>query len=38
MWNLEKCYGWNYSQSRNRDIDVEHKCIDIMGGRGGGKN
>ena len=27
MWNLEKCYRWTYSQSKNRDTDVEHKCI-----------
>ena len=24
MWNLEKCYRWTYSQSKNRDTDVEH--------------
>ena len=27
MWNLEKWYGWSYSQSRNRDTDVKNKCM-----------
>ena len=27
MWNLEKWYRWSYLQSRNRDIDIENKCI-----------
>ena len=36
MWNIEKCYRWSYLQSRNRDTDVENKCIDTKGERGGG--
>ena len=31
MWNLEK---WSHLQSRNRDTDVENKCIDTKEGRG----
>ena len=27
MWSLEKWYRWSYLQSRNRDTDVENKCI-----------
>ena len=38
MWNLEKCYRWSYLQSRNRDTDVENKCMDTKGGRRGGMN
>ena len=34
MWNLEKWYRWSYLQSRNRDTDVENKCMDTKGGRG----
>ena len=36
MWNLEKWYRWSYLQSRNRDTDVENKCMDTKGGRGVG--
>ena len=28
MWNLEKWYGWSYSQSRNGNTDVKNKCMD----------
>ena len=35
MWNLEKWYRWSYLQSRIRDIDVENKCMDTKGERGG---
>ena len=28
MWNLEKWYRSYYLQSRNRDTDVENKCMD----------
>ena len=28
QWNLEKWYRRTYLQSRNRDIDVENKCMD----------
>ena len=28
MWNLEKWDQWSYLQSRNRDTDVENKCMD----------
>ena len=28
IWNLEKWYRWTYLQGRNRDTDVENKCID----------
>ena len=31
MWNLEKWYKWSYLQSRNRDTDVENKCMDTKG-------
>ena len=31
MWNLEKWYRWSYLQSRNRDTDVETKCMDTKG-------
>ena len=34
MWNLEK-YRWSYLQRRNRDRDVENKCMDTKGERGG---
>jgi len=27
VWNLEKWYSWTYLQSRNRDIDIENKCM-----------
>ena len=36
MWHLEKWYRWTYSQSRNRDTEVEHKCMDTKGRREGG--
>ena len=35
MWNLEKWYRWYYLQSRNRDTDVENKCMDTKEERGG---
>ena len=31
MWNLEKCYRCSYLQSRNKDTDVENKCMDTKG-------
>ena len=27
MWNLEKWYRCNYLQDRNRDSDVENRCV-----------
>ena len=38
MWNLEKWYRWSYLQSRNGDRDVENKCMDTKGGKGGRMN
>ena len=39
MWNLEKWYRISDWQSRNRDTDVDDKCMDAKGqGRGGGMN
>ena len=35
MQNLEKWYRWSYLQSRNRDTDVENKCMDTKVGWGG---
>ena len=35
MWNLEICYKWTYLQSRNRDTDIENKCVDTKGGKAG---
>ena len=35
MWNLEKWYRCSYLQSRNRDTDVENKCMDTNAERGG---
>ena len=35
MWNLEKTYRLSYLQSRNRDTDVENKCMDTKGEAGG---
>ena len=35
MWNLEKWYRKPYLQSRKRDTDVEDKCMDTKGERGG---
>ena len=35
---LEKWYRWTGLQGRNRDPDVENKCMDTKGGRGGGMN
>ena len=37
-WNVEKWYRWTYLQSRNRDTDIENKCIDTKGVCGGGCN
>ena len=28
MWNLEKQYRWTYLQSKNRNTDIENKCMD----------
>ena len=36
MWNLEKWYRRTGLQGRNRDTDVENKCIDTKGGKCGG--
>ena len=35
MWNLEKWYRWTGLQGWNRDTDVENKCMDTQGGKGG---
>ena len=35
MWNLEKWYRWTGLQGRNRVTDVENKCMDTKGGKGG---
>ena len=35
MWNLEKWYRLTYLKSRNRDTDIENKCMDTKGERGG---
>ena len=35
MWNLEKLHRRSYLQSRNRDTDVENKCMDTKGEKGG---
>ena len=37
MWYLEKRHRLSYLQNRNRDTDVENKCVDTKGekGRGG---
>ena len=37
MWNLEKWYRSSYLQSRNRDTDVENKCMDTKGEGAGGR-
>ena len=29
MWNLEKWYRQTYLQGRNRDTDVENRCVDM---------
>ena len=34
MWNLEKWYRWFYLQNRNKDTDVENKCMDSKEGEG----
>ena len=38
MWNLEKWYRGTSLQGRNRDTNVENKCMDTKGGKwwGGG--
>ena len=36
VWNLEKLYRWTYLQSRNRDTDLEYKCMDTKGEGGMG--
>ena len=33
MWNLEKWCWWTHLQSRNRDTDIENRCIDSRGGK-----
>ena len=33
IWNLKKWYRWTGLQGRNRDTDVENKCMDSKGGR-----
>ena len=39
IWTLEKWYRSSYVQSRNRDTDIENKCMDTKGERGwGGRN
>ena len=38
MWNLEKWYRRSYLQRRNRDTDLENKCMGIKGKRRGGRN
>ena len=35
VWNLEKLYRWTYLQSRNRDTDLEYKCMDTEEGGSG---
>ena len=37
MWNLEKRYRRAYLQIRNRDADIENKCMDAKGEIGRGK-
>ena len=34
-WNLEKMIQMNVFSNRNRDKDVENKCMDTKGGRNG---
>ena len=31
MWNLEKMYKQSYLQSRNKDTDIENKCVATTG-------
>ena len=43
MWNLEKWYRYTGLQCRNRDTDVQNKCMDTKRGKqgwgaGGGMN
>ena len=40
MWNLEKWHRWTSLQGRNRDTDVQNKCMDTKGQSvgGGGMN
>ena len=38
MCNLEKWYRCTGLQGRNRDTDVENKCMNTKGGKGGGMN
>ena len=38
MWNLEIWYKQTYLQIRNRDTDIENKCMETNGGRCGGMN
>ena len=35
MWNLEKWYRWTGLQGKNRDTNVENKCMDTKGGKWG---
>ena len=32
MWRLKNQYRWSYLESRNRDIDIENKHMDIREG------
>ena len=36
MWNIEKQYRLSYLQSRNRNTEIENKCMNTKGGRWGG--
>ena len=38
MWNLRQWYRRSYLQSRNRDTDIESKCMDTKGEGGGVMN
>ena len=38
MCNLEKWYRESYLQSKNRDIEIENKCLYLKGGLGCGMN
>ena len=36
--NLEKWYWWTYLQGRNRDADIENRCVNTSGEAEGGTN
>ena len=38
MWTLEKWCRGTYLQSRNRDTDIENKCMDTKQGKEDGMN